>query len=282
MTDFVSLEEAVASVGEGDHLALAGFAITRNAVAAAHALIRAGVSRLSLSQVVGGIETDLLVGAGCVDHLTFSAGSLDRFGTLQALNRRLGQGLVTYREYSSLALTSRFLAAALGVPFMPSRSMLGSDLIAPLVSSGEIQVDTDPFTGETVALVAPLRPDTAILHADRVDEAGNVFVGGPTWTMREVAYAARRLVVVCEEVVPVGKLDPASVLLPGMLVDAVALVPHAAHPTAVYQRYDYDAEHLRAYVAAGRDVEGFEEYLRNYVLGCDSHEEYLAKCGVKV
>src|SRR5690349_3429466 len=109
-TEVVSLEEAVAVVHDGSHVALTGFAITRNAIAVAHALIRAGRSQLHLSQVIGGMETDLLARAGCLTRITYSGGSLDRFGQLHGVNQAITEGRLVADEYSSLALTLRFHA----------------------------------------------------------------------------------------------------------------------------------------------------------------------------
>jgi glutaconate CoA-transferase subunit A len=262
----VSLPEVAAAVPDGGHLALTGFAITRNAVAACHELIRAGRRDLTLTQVNGGLETDLLVGAGCVAHVNYSGGSLDRFGPLHAVNRALAAGAVTVAEYSALSLTLRLQAGALGLPFVPTRSLLGSELLPPLLDTGEVRHSTDPFTGTPVLLLAPLRPDVAIVHADIADEHGNASLSGPTWSLRETALAAETVLVTCEELVPAGTLPPDAVRIPGTLVRAVAQVPHGAHPTSVHGRYDYDRAHLEAYVRAAREgPAGFVAYLEEFV-----------------
>jgi acyl CoA:acetate/3-ketoacid CoA transferase alpha subunit len=276
----VRLEEAVAVVGDGAHVALTGFAITRNAIAISHALIRSGRRGLHVSQVIGGMETDLLVGAGCVERLTYSGGSLDRFGPLHAVNRGIGHGSVAVAEYSSLALTLRFHAAALGLPYAPARSMLGSDLLGPLLTSGEVRLAADPFEGSPIVQLSPLHPDVAFVHADIADEAGNAAVGGPTWALRESAFAARSVMVVCEEVVPVGSIDPDAVVIPATIVDAVAVVPNGAHPTAVYQRYDFDRTHLQNYAAASLEgADAHAAYLDKFVHGVPDHAAYVDLVG---
>lgn len=246
------LSSAIATIDDGATVGLAGFAITRNAVAAAHELIRAGRRELTLVQVVGGIETDLLVAAGCVRSLHYSGGSLDRFGPLHAVNRAISDGSLTAFEYSSLSLTLRLTAAWLGLPFLPCCSMLGSQLLKQLLDAEDsgVQLGSDPFTGGAVVLLRALHPDVTIVHADRADSAGNAEVSGPTWALRETALAARRVIVVCEELVPVGAIDPRLVTLPGLVVDLVVPVQYAALPTAVHGRYDYDRDHLIRYAAA--------------------------------
>src|SRR5690606_40231180 len=118
-----SLADVVADIRDGTRLALCGFAITRNAVAFAHELVRARRHRLSLTQVIGGMETDLLVAAGAVDDLSYGGGSLDRFGPLHAVNRAAMAGTLRLVEYSALALTLRLHAGALGLPVIATRSL---------------------------------------------------------------------------------------------------------------------------------------------------------------
>jgi acyl CoA:acetate/3-ketoacid CoA transferase alpha subunit len=280
MTKVVALDEAVTAARDGSHVALTGFAITRNAVAVAHALIRDGRRGRHVSQVIGGIETDLLAGAGCIDRLTYSGGSLDRFGPLHAVNRAIRDGSIACEEYSSLALTLRFHAAALGLPYLPARSMLGSDLLEPLLAGREVRLSEDPFEGLPIVELAPLYPDVAFVHADVADAAGNAAVGGPKWALRETAFAARSVIVVCEELVPTGSIAPDSVVIPAAIVDGVAVVPNGAHPTAVLDRYDYDWSHLQAYASAGSDgSDAHASYLEKFVHGVDDHQAYLDLVG---
>ena len=270
------LEDAVDVVRDGSHIGLTGFAITRNNIAVAHALVRAGRRDLTLSQVIGGLETDLLAAGGCLRRLEYSGGSLDRFGQLFALNRAIAAGEVDVVEYSSLALTLRFHAGALGLPFIPTRSMLGSGLLEPLLADGSVRMGDDPFGGGPVALLAPLRPDVVFVHADVADARGNATVAGPTWSIRETAFAGRRVVVVCEELVPLDSIDPNRVIIPGAIVNTVAVVPRGAHPTAVQGRYDYDRAHLEDYAAASREGgDAHAAYLEHYVRGVARFEEYL-------
>lgn len=275
MSKVTSLSEAVELVPDGSRLALTGFAITRNAIAVCHELIRAGRRDLELSQVIGGMETDLLAGAGCLSRLVYSGGSLDRFGPLHSVNRAIDQGMAV-AEYSSLALTLRFHAGGLGLPFIPTRSMLGSDLLRPLLAAGEARLDEDPFTGSPALLLAPLRPEVGIVHVDVADELGNAVLTGPSWSVRETVYAARTAIVVAEEIVPGGSLSPDAVAIPAALVSAVVAVPRGAHPTSLHGRYDYDRAHLLEYAKATREgPTGFKAYLERFVLGADGHGDYL-------
>lgn len=273
----VSLPELAAGIPDGSHVALAGFAITRNAVAFAHELIRAGTVGLSVTQVFGGIETDLLVAAGAVDRVTYASGSLDRFGLLHAVNRALQAGRLELVEYSGLALALRLHAGALGLPFVTTRSMLGSDLVAPLVAAGQAKQIESPFDGAPCLALPPMRPDFSAIHVDVADRAGNAVVGGPLWSIPETARASKVVLLVAEEIVEVGELDPSRVTIPGSLVHAIAHVPQGGHPTAVYGRYDYDAAHLRLYAAAaGAGAGEHGAYLDRFVHGVSTFDEYLA------
>lgn len=271
-----SLQEAVAEVPVGGHVALAGFSITRNAVAFAHELIRSGTRGLSMTQVIGGIETDLLVGAGAVERLTYGGGSLDRFGVLSAVNQEALAGRLELFEYSGLALTFRLHAGALGLPFITTRSMLGSDLVEPLVATGQVRKIESPFDGSPCLALSAVRPDVAVIHVDVADRSGNAIVDGPLWSIPETARASAAVILVTERVVDDGDLDPSRITIPGMLVHAVAHVPRGGHPTAVHNHYDYDAAHLRTYAEAGRaGPDGVSAYLERWVYGVPSFDKYL-------
>jgi glutaconate CoA-transferase, subunit A len=272
-----SLQDVVADIPAGSHLALAGFAITRNAVAFVHELIRSGTRGLTVTQVFGGIETDLLVAAGAVDRLTYASGSLDRFGLLHAVNRGVQAGRLELFEYSGLALTLRLHAGGLGLPFVTTRSMLGSDLVKPLAVAGQVKQIESPFDGAPCLALSPMCPDVAAIHVDVADRAGNAVVDGPLWSLPETARASRMVALVAEEIVDVGELDPSRVTIPGSLVHSVAHVPRGGHPTAVYGRYDYDAAHLRLYAAAGSaGDDALAAYLDRFVHGVSTFDEYLA------
>lgn len=273
-----SLQEIVADIPDGSHLALAGFAIARNAVAIAHELIRSGRSGLTVTQVIGGIETDLLVAAGAVDRLAYGGGSLDRFGGLHAVNQAKLAGRLELTEHSALALALRLHAGALGLPFVTTRSMLGSNLVEPLVASGQAKQVENPFDGTPCLALSPVRPDVAVIHVDVADRSGNAVVDGPLWSIPESARASTTVALVAEEVVENGDLDPSRVTIPALLVHAVAHVPRGGHPTAVYGRYDYDAAHLQTYAEAGSSgPEGLDAYLERWVHGVETFDEYLAQ-----
>jgi acyl CoA:acetate/3-ketoacid CoA transferase alpha subunit len=269
LTKVRSLRDAVADVADGAHVAFGGFAITRCVVAAAGELVRAGKRELELTQVIGGLDTDLAVGGGCVRKLRYSGGSLDRFGPLACVNRAIATGALELEEYSSLALTLRLHAAGLGLPYVTAATMLGSDLLGKMAERGDaVRVERSPFTGAPVLALAPLRPDIAFIHVDVADEAGNATISGPTWSARQTALAAARTVLIAEEVVSVGSLDPDAVTIAAPFVSAVCHVEYGALPTAAYGRYDYDRDRLTDYAsAAGEGGATYEDYLDANIRG---------------
>ncbi len=279
-----TLTEAAALVHDGDHVAVAGFACARNAVAFSHELIRQGKRDLTLSGVVLGMDSDLLVGAGLVRRLIYGGGSLDRFGPIQCVNRAYEQGAVVAEYYSSLAVCFRYLAGALGVPFMPIKSLLGSDLLERLereTAPDNVREMDCPFTGEHIVLLRALVPDVAVVQVQMADEEGNARILGPRWDNDEAVSAARQVVVLAEELVStdVIRQQPELTAIPGFRVSAVVHVPYGAHPTSMFRCYDHDEEHLRLYVARARSEAGVKEYLQEYVLGVRDHYEYLERVG---
>jgi glutaconate CoA-transferase subunit A len=275
----VTLGDAAALVEDGDSVAFGGFAITRCAIAFAHELVRSGRRDLTVCQASGGLDTDLLAGSGCLRRIVSSGGSLDRFGPLHSANRGILAGEIEFEELSNLGVTLRFLAGALGLPYIAARTMLGSDLLANL-SADNARLERDPFTGAPVVALPPLHPDVAIVHVDVADEDGNATLAGPTWNVRETAMSARRTVLLAEELAERGSLDPDRVAIAAPFVSAVVHVPFGAYPTAVQGRYDYDRAHLELYAAAARaGGDEYAGYLDRYVHGAGSHERFLELAG---
>ncbi len=283
MSKLTTLAEAVASIPSGAHVALPGFAITRCAMAFAREVIRQGIRGLTASQCVGAMDADLLVGAGGVERIIYGGGSLDRFGRLACVNRGIEDGSLRADEYSSLSVTFRYLAGALGIPFIPIRSLRGSDLIKRLEerADGDVAMVTDPFSGETWLALKPLVPDVAVALVQIADEHGNAQIWGPRWDNVEQVRASKRTIVIAEQVVreEVIRQNPERTVIPGLHVSHVVELPFAAHPTSVYGLYDYDAAAIEQYVEATRTPEDVRRYLEETVSGPKDHWEYLARMG---
>jgi glutaconate CoA-transferase, subunit A len=265
-------------VNDGDTVALGGWVIARCVVAAVHELIRQRKTNLTVCQGLSGFDTDLLVGAGNVKRLITAGGSLDAFGRLNRINELSAAGKVEVEENSALGMASRFLAGSLGVPFMPTRGLLGSSILEGLKGAA-VEIKS-PFNGEQVVLLRALTVKTAIIHVQRADEEGNAQVLGPLWDTQPIAGSAERVLLTAEEIVPGSEIkkSPERTLIPGFKVVSVSPVPFGSHPTSCYQWYDYDADHLREYSEASKNASSFDGYLKDNVLSHKNFESYLNAC----
>ena len=283
MSKLSSLTEAVKSIPSGSHVALSGFAITRCTMAFAREVIRQGIKNLTISQCVGAMDADMLVGAGAVSRMIYGGGSLDRFGRLNCVNRGIEEGTLAAEEYSSLSVAFRYLAGALGIPFMPIRSLRGSSLLDQLKerSGSNLSSITDPFTGETWPVLKPLLPDVAVVQVQVADREGNAWIMGPRWDNTEQVRASQRTIVIAERIVSDETIrqNAERTVIPGLFVSHVVELPFSAHPTSVYRTYDYDGGQIQAYVEATRTPETFRAYLDQYVYGVKDHWEYLERIG---
>lgn len=283
MPKLTPLAEAVASIPSGAHLALSGFAITRCTMAFAREVIRQGIRGLTISQCVGAMDADLLVGAGAVERIIYGGGSLDRYGRLACVNRGIEDGSLRAEEYSSLSVTFRYLAGALGIPFIPIRSLRGSDLLRNLEerSASDVAMVADPFSGEAWLALRPLKPDVAVIQVQRADEDGNAQIFGPRWDNPEQARASQRTIVIAEQIVrdEVIRDQPEYTVIPGLLVSHVVELPFGAHPSSVYGVYDHDAEAIKRYVEGTKTPDAVRAYLEETVYGPKDHWGYLAGQG---
>jgi len=277
-TKLMSAEEAVKKyIKDGVHIALSGFAISRNAISIVQEIIRQGKSRLTVSQSIGGMELDLLVGAGCVEELNYSGGSLDRYGPLNCVNRAIENGMIVANEYSYLSMVSRFLAGALGLTFFPVKSLISSDILKNLKDKGEVVELTCPFTGEKYVTVKPLKPDVAVIHAQKADTSGNIYLLGPKFDVREIVYSSKSVIAVVEEICKEEQISKDSITIPHYMVSAIVHQPFGAYPTNLYSYYYQDPDHIRLYVEMSRDLEKLEKYIEEYILSVDTFLDFIKK-----
>jgi glutaconate CoA-transferase subunit A len=283
MTKLSSLAEAVASIPEGAHVALSGFAISRCAMAFAHEVIRQGIKGLTVSQCVAAMDADILVGGGAVARIVYGGGSRGRFGQHHCLNRGIEEETLVAEEYSSLSMAFRYLAGSLGLPFIPIRSLRGSDVLDKLlqVAPEDIAYVDDPFTGDDWLVLKPLEPDVAVVQVQTADEEGNAWILGARWVNEEQVKASSRAIIITERLVPteVIRREPERTVLPGFRASHVVHLPFSAHPSSVYHAYDHDADHIRQYADASRTPDGIRNYLDKYVYGAQDHWEYLELIG---
>jgi glutaconate CoA-transferase subunit A len=265
-----TLEEALTPIVDGCLLA-----VPRESsgvpMAATRALIRRGVRRLHLVTLpTSTLQADLLIGAGCVATLETSAVSLGEFGPAPRFNAAILGGTMSMLDATCPALHAQFQAAEKGVPFMPLRGLIGSDVLA---HRPEWKVVDNPFSegscgnNDPIVLLPALKPDVALFHAPLADRAGNIFIG----TQRELitmAHAAAATIVTVEKLHDGDLLrDPAFAAgtLPGFYVEAVAVEPRGAWPLPLPDHYGIDAAHMTDYARLAATAEGFADYLRRYV-----------------
>ncbi len=268
----VGLAELVAGIGDGAVLALPR-TISGVAMAATRALIRRGVRGLELVCVpTSGLQADLLIGAGCVASLETSAVSLDEYGPAPRFSAAVAKGAITLKESTCPAIHAALQAGEKGLPFMPLRGIIGSDI---LEHRPDWKVIDNPFGRDDPIVALPaLRPELALFHAPRGDRHGTVWLG----LARELvtlAHAAHGALVTVEEVYDGNLLDDER-LAPGTLSDlyvtAVAEAPRGAWPLGLAGRYDVDGEHLAEYARLAADEAGFARYLESYLGGAEAAE----------
>ena len=248
-------------VADGDSVALGGGWFCNHPMAAVRELIRAGRRDLHAMTVVGSVDIDLLVGAGVLGHLTFSMVTLEVFGLAPNVRRGIEGGTLGFTELTGLGLLIGLEAQGRGMPFLPYRGPFGSDL--PGRYPDVYKTVDCPFTGETLTAVRAIQPDVAIVHALRADAEGNAQWDGTSGPDVEMAKAAKRVIVTCEEVVPRARIAANAHMtkLPGYYVDAVIEAPFGAHPTSHVPAYTTDPWQLMEYVGATASGDGYADYL---------------------
>jgi glutaconate CoA-transferase, subunit A len=282
-------------VPDGCQIAVGGFTITRNPMAAAYEIARRRIKDLHLVAHSNGQALDVLVGAGCVSRLDIAYGGNGRFApTCIRFRKAVERGELLVEDYTNNMMSLRFLAGALGVPFIPSKSGLGTDVVEKTGFPPELRCEDgipcekvividDPFghPDDEVVLLPALTPDVSIIHAQQVSTDGTVRIRGLSFADLEQCKAAGAVVVTCEEIVPESylRLHPDQNALPPFLVDAVVLAPYGAHPTACPYYYDYDPAHLNHYGAAAKNDISWAAYLDEWVYGVESRDAYLDKVG---
>jgi glutaconate CoA-transferase subunit A len=264
----VTLDDLAASVPDGALLALPPDN-SLPSVALAKALVRRGARGLRLLGVpVSGFATDLLIGAGCVAEVETSAVSLGEAGFAPRFSAAVKAGTIKVRDATCPAIHTMLQAAEKGVPFLPLRGIIGSDILAHRPDWRVIQNPFSEAPDPIVALPA-LSPDLAAIHAVMADAEGNVWVGRRR-ELATLAHASKRLLVTVERVVD-GNLLEDERLAPGTIsatyVEAVAVARRGAHPVALLDEYPFDAAHVAAYARAARTAEGFAAWCEEHVHG---------------
>jgi len=285
LTDkLMSVSDAIARfVHDGDYLASGGFGGNRIATALLHEVVRQERTNLGFAGHTTTHDFQILAAGTRTGKQIFSRLDaayilgLEARGLSAQARRLMESGEVEVCEWTNYALACRFRAAATGVPFMPVRSMLGTDTFRESAAK-KIQC---PFTGKSLTAVPALYPDVALIHVHESDLFGNCRIRGITVADWDVSRASKRVIVSAERIVSTDEIrsDPNATAIPAFCVDAVCHVPYGSYPGNMAGEYFSDEVHLKAWLDAERDVETYRAFLDKYLYGVDCFESYLEICG---
>jgi glutaconate CoA-transferase subunit A len=286
MTDkTTTVAEAVSRlVKDQDYLAIGGFGTNRLPTAVVHEILRQGKQDLGFAGHTATHDYQLL----CAGNLTGRGKTLGRVdvayviglearGLSPQARRVMESGDIQWQEWTNYALAVRFKAAAMGVPFLPSRTMLGTDTFR---YSGAMIIEC-PFTGQKLTALPALYPDIAAIHVHEADRFGNCRLRGTSVADLELARAAKKLIVTCERLISNQEIrsDPTRTVIPFFCVDAVCEVPYGSYPGNMPYEYFSDEPHLKAWLEAETDLSRLQAFLKRYIYDVKDFTEYLQLCG---
>jgi glutaconate CoA-transferase subunit A len=275
----MSLKQAVKTfVHDGDYLGIGGFGANRTPVAACHEIVRQKKKNLGFAGHTSTHDMQVL-SAGKVYNqcdVAYVVG-LEARGLSACTRKYLESGDVEICEWSNYALSVRLQAAAAGVPFMPMRSMLGTETFD---RSGAVSANC-PFTGKKMALVPALSPDVTFIHVHEADIYGNARFEGIAVADLELANASKTLVITCERIVHHDEIarEPHKTQIPYFIVDAVVEVPYGAYPGTMPNEYFSDEAHLKEWMTKEKDPEAFEAFLKEIIFDCEDFNAYIDRNG---
>jgi glutaconate CoA-transferase subunit A len=274
MAEITTLTEAVAGlVRDGDTVAMEGFTHLIPH-AAGHEIIRQRRTGLTLVRMTPDLVYDQLIGMGAARKLVFSWGGNPGVGSLHRFRDAVEQGWprpLELEEHSHAGLANAYAAGAANLPFAVLRGYVGSDLPK---HNKAIRTVRCPFTGEELAAVPAVRPDVAVIHAQKADRKGNVLIWGIVGVQKEAVLAARRAIVTVEEIVDALEAPPNAVVLPSWVIDAVCLVPGGAHPSFAQGYSRRDNRFYKEWDAISRERDTFLAWMERHVLGTNDWAEY--------
>lgn len=289
----MTLKQAVSQfIKDGDNVGIGGFVNIRQPIAITHEMVRHGFTDLTLSWQSAGMAPDYLAGAMMIDSNHFSIKRVElaywaheAFGLSPMFRYLAERGLIEIEDWSNYNMSARFKAGAMGLPFIPTRGPLGSDI----VKTSRTKVIDCPFTGRPIALLPASNPDVAIIHVQAADMYGNCIIRGTDCTCAEIAMASAHAIVTCEQLVSHELIvrNPKDVMIPFPAVDAVIEVPFGAYPGACRRHYYFNGEHIRAFHAGAGAMrkDGSSDLLKSYydenIFDVADFADFIAKFPVK-
>ncbi|MHA2004247.1 MAG: CoA transferase subunit A [Candidatus Thorarchaeota archaeon] len=245
----ITLAEAVKMVPNGSEIFWGGFGFQRAPIAFAHELTRQKKRNLNIQTCGSEVDLEIMCGAGVADKFEIAFTAIEALGLSNNARRRVVEGKLQVEDYSNLAMAMRFLGGSLNVPFMPIRSLMGTDMarLARFKGDQKLKVIDCPFTGQKICLVPSVKPDFSIVHVQRVDMTGNAQIDGIVGEDIEGSRCGKKLIVLAEELIDEEEIrtNPDQTKIPAMYVDHVVILPYTAHPMMCHNYYDYDLEHLQ-------------------------------------
>jgi glutaconate CoA-transferase subunit A len=276
------MKEAVSRfIEDGDSVVMGAALESAIPFAVGHEIIRQGKKALTLIGPISDMLFDQIIGSGCVKKVIAAWVGNVTMGVGYNMRRAIEEGIprkIEIDDYTNFAISLALHAGAFGIPFIPTKSLLGTGMMSEGQPFKEMEC---PYTKEKLVLVPALKPDVAVVQAQRADEEGNTHFWGGSGVTKEAALAARKLLVVVEEIVSkkVIQRDPNRTLIPGFLVNAVIQEPWGAHPSPMQGYYNRDHEKYMTYHEESRDREKYLNWLEKWVLGVKNREEYLKLLG---
>ncbi len=273
----VSLQEAVSEIKRGDSIGIGGASLVYKPMAAVREIVRQKITDLTVYSLMGDVDVDLLVGSGCSKRICAAYVGFPMMGFAQNFRSKVQNGEISFKEYSELTFVLGLRAAAMGVSFLPTRSLLGSDL---LKVNTDFKVFDCPITNQKTVAVPATKLDVALIHAYQCDSLGNIYaLESQIMTDLLVAFAqaAKKTIVTVEKVVKGEPEKDTRLMLPKYEVDLVVEAPYGAHPTGFLPLYTMDVPHITEYTIASSNPKAYEEYLDKYIYSVKDHEEYLKK-----
>jgi acyl CoA:acetate/3-ketoacid CoA transferase alpha subunit len=273
----MSEAEAVSRfIHNGDYIGTELYGTVRCPQSLVNEIVRQGIKNLRVAGQ-GVYELDILLGAHTVQALDHTYIGMEVYGVSNCLRREVESGRTICVDWSNAGIAWRFKAAAMGVPFIPVRSMLGTDTL----KYSAAKVIECPFTGDPIALLPALILDVGLIHVHRADKYGNAQIDGITGFAYEMARASKRLIISAEEIIETEQIRarPDRTIIPYFLVDAVVHAPFGSHPGEMCYVYERDEPQIKAWVEASATEEGTQAYLDRYIRGVSNHAEYLELIG---
>jgi glutaconate CoA-transferase subunit A len=275
----MSLREAITKfVHDGDYLAVGGFGANRTPIAACHEIVRQGRQNMAFAGKTATHDFQILAAGEVFNRVDVAyIVGLEARGLSPCARKYMESGKVEVCEWTNYGLAARFKAAAMGVPYVPARNMLGTDTFK---YSGAKVVEC-PFTGKRLTLLPALYPDVGVIHVHEADVYGNARIKGILIMDGDLSKAAKRLIITTERLISNDEIrrNPTSTSIPFYLVDAVCEVRYGAYPGTMPYKYFSDEEHLREWLNVQKDEAEFRKFLNRNIYDCPDHYEYVRRNG---